>query len=259
MSITDEAAQYAGAAALRAERVVKSYTLRDQRVDVLRGVDFVAESGRVTALMGRSGSGKSTLMHILGLLTPPDSGRVLVGGTDTAGLGDVARADLRRNRLGFVFQAYNLLPQHSALRNVVLPASSRDGAAERGRVLLERVGLAARAGHRPGELSGGEQQRVALARALVNDPPVILADEPTGNLDEDSEALMLRLFRELADEGKAVVIVTHNRAVAGTADEVLHLDGQRGTLDSTDVNDGNDTADGGQGFSSADGVGRREA
>ena len=218
----------AGEPPLRAEGVGKSYRLRDRRVDVLHSADLTADRGRITALMGRSGSGKSTLLHILGLLTPPDSGRVLIDGTDTAQAGDEALAELRRRHIGFVFQAYNLLPQHSALRNVQLPARGPWRAtAGRGRELLERVGLADRAGHRPSELSGGEQQRVALARALVNEPTVILADEPTGNLDEANEELMLRLFRELADEGKAVVIVTHNRSVSAIADEVLTMAGGR--------------------------------
>lgn len=216
---------------LRAEGVGKSYSLRGRRVDVLRDIDLAVRGGEVTALVGHSGSGKTTLLHILGLLTPPDRGKVSVGGgdgaepVDTSGLSDAALADVRRSRLGFVFQSYNLLPQHSALRNVVLPFSGRRAEGEeRARALLARVGLAERAGHLPGELSGGEQQRVALARALINDPPVILADEPTGNLDTESEDVLLKLFRELADEGRAVLLVTHNPAVSAAADVVHRLD-----------------------------------
>ncbi|MEU7054473.1 ABC transporter ATP-binding protein [Streptomyces sp. NPDC046197] len=227
-------------ALLRAEGVGKSYTLRGRRVDVLHGVDLAVRGGEVTALVGHSGSGKTTLLHILGLLTPPDSGRVLLEGTDgtgpvdTSGLSDGALADLRRSRLGFVFQSYNLLPQHSALRNVVLPFTGRRGEGEeRARGLLERVGLADRADHLPGELSGGEQQRVALARALVNDPPVVLADEPTGNLDTDSEEVLLGLFRELAGEGRAVLLVTHNPAVSDAADVVHRL--EKGAFSSADA------------------------
>lgn len=217
-----------GPAPLSAEGLTKSYTLRGQRVDVLDGAGLTVPAGRITALMGRSGSGKSTLLHVLGLLTPPDAGRVLVGGRDTTGLGDAELAVLRRRHLGFVFQSYNLLPQHSALRNVLLPAELPSAAATaRARELLDRVGLAERAGHRPGELSGGEQQRVALARALVNDPPVILADEPTGNLDEKSETVLLELFGQLAAEGKAVVLVTHNRSVADIAHEVHRFENGR--------------------------------
>ncbi|QNS09112.1 ABC transporter ATP-binding protein [Streptomyces xanthii] len=223
---------------LRAEGVSKSYSLRGRRVDVLRDADLAVEGGKMTALVGHSGSGKTTLLHILGLLTPPDRGRVVVDGAagsggagpvDTTGMSDRALADLRRSRLGFVFQSYNLLPQHSALRNVALPFPGRLADGERrARDLLARVGLADRAHHLPSELSGGEQQRVALARALINDPPVILADEPTGNLDTDSEELLLGLFRELADEGRAVLLVTHNPAVAEAADRVHLL--ERGTF-----------------------------
>ncbi|MFF8191305.1 ABC transporter ATP-binding protein [Streptomyces bobili] len=224
-------------ALLRAEGVGKSYPLRGRMVDVLREVDLTVRGGEITALVGHSGSGKTTLLHILGLLTQPDSGRVVVEGADgpvdTSGLGDDALAGLRRRRLGFVFQSYNLLPQHSALRNVLLPyAGRRAEGEERARTLLARVGLAERADHLPGELSGGEQQRVALARALVNDPPAVLADEPTGNLDTDSEELLLGLFRELADEGRAVLLVTHNPAVSGFADVVHRL--ERGGLATTD-------------------------
>ncbi|MFF3845992.1 ABC transporter ATP-binding protein [Streptomyces sp. NPDC002328] len=212
-------------ALLRAEAVGKSYSLKGERIDVLRDVDLTVRAGEITALVGRSGSGKTTLLHILGLLAAPDRGRVLVGEADMSGLGDGALADVRRRRIGFVFQAYSLLPQHSALRNVLLPhAGPRARGEERARGLLDRVGLAGRARHAPGELSGGEQQRVALARALINDPPVVLADEPTGNLDEAAERVLLGLFRELADEGRAVVLVTHDPAVSDAADVVHRLD-----------------------------------
>ncbi|MET9294429.1 ABC transporter ATP-binding protein [Streptomyces sp. NPDC003077] len=215
-------------ALLKAVGVGKSYSLRGKRVDVLRDVDLAVHGGEITALVGHSGSGKSTLLHILGLLTPPDQGQVLLDGTDTTGSPDAALADLRRAKLGFVFQSYNLLPQHSALRNVALPFTGRHREGEaRARDLLARVGLAERADHQPGELSGGEQQRVALARALINDPPVVLADEPTGNLDTDSERLLLDLFRELADEGRAVVLVTHNQTVCDLADTVHRLEDGR--------------------------------
>ncbi|MFD7668988.1 ABC transporter ATP-binding protein [Streptomyces sp. NPDC059788] len=216
---------------LRADGVGKSYTLRGRRVDVLNDVSLAVSGGEVTALVGHSGSGKTTLLHILGLLTPPDGGRVFVGSADgrnpvdTSGLSDGELADLRRSRLGFVFQSYNLLPQHSALLNVALPHLGSRGAGERrARELLARVGLADRADHLPSELSGGEQQRVALARALINDPPVVLADEPTGNLDTDSEDVLLALFRELADEGRAVLLVTHNPTVSESADVVHRLE-----------------------------------
>ncbi|KAK1181414.1 ABC transporter ATP-binding protein [Streptomyces sp. NBS 14/10] len=207
-----------------ARAVHKSFALRDHRVDVLRGADLCPASGRITALIGHSGSGKTTLLQILGLLLPPDSGSVRIEERDAWQLSDNERADLRRRRIGFVFQTANLLPQHSALRNVALPHPGDAHHARRAaRELLDRVGLARRADHRPGELSAGEQQRVALARALVNGAGTVLADEPTGNLDADNERRMLRLFRETADEGRAVLLVTHSPAVADVADTVLSV------------------------------------
>ncbi|MFD4084778.1 ABC transporter ATP-binding protein [Streptomyces bacillaris] len=185
---------------------------------------FSAHAGELTAIVGHSGTGKSTLLHILGLLTEPDRGSVVVDGTDTSGLGDGELADLRRAKMGFVFQSYNLLPQHSALRNTLIPSVRRGKEAQdRARELLERVGLGERVDHLPAQLSGGEQQRVALARALVNDPPVILADEPTGNLDSESEQRLLAQLLELAREGRAVVVVTHNQAVSDAADRVYRM------------------------------------
>src|SRR4051794_6228743 len=173
---------------MQARGVRKSFTLRGRQLEVLKDTDLSLLPGQITALVGRSGSGKTTLLQIIGLLMPPDSGSVLIDGRDAWALSDNERARLRRSSLGFVFQAFNLLPQHTALRNVALPhsAGARAGTAK-ARRLLERVGLAARAAHRPGELSAGEQQRVALARALINDPPMVLADEPTGNLDAANE------------------------------------------------------------------------
>jgi ABC-type lipoprotein export system ATPase subunit len=211
-------------ALLETRGVSKTYSLRGRAVDVLSDVDFSAHAGELTAIVGHSGTGKSTLLHILGLLAEPDRGSVVVDGTDTTGLGDARLADLRRARMGFVFQSYNLLPQHSALRNTLIPSVRRGKEAqERARELLERVGLGERVDHLPAQLSGGEQQRVALARALVNDPPVILADEPTGNLDSESEQRLLAQLLELAREGRAVVVVTHNQAVSDAADRVYRI------------------------------------
>ncbi|MFJ6615235.1 ABC transporter ATP-binding protein [Streptomyces sp. NPDC091289] len=202
----------------------KTYPFRGRAVDVLSDVDFSAHAGELTAIVGHSGTGKSTLLHILGLLTEPDRGSVVLDGTDTTGLGDARLAGLRRAKMGFVFQSYNLLPQHSALRNTLIPSVRRGKEAqERARELLERVGLGERVDHLPAQLSGGEQQRVALARALVNDPPVILADEPTGNLDSESEQRLLAQLLELAREGRAVVVVTHNQAVSDAADRVYRI------------------------------------
>lgn len=211
-------------ALLETRGVSKTYSFRGRAVDVLSDVDFSAHAGQLTAIVGHSGTGKSTLLHILGLLTEPDRGSVMVDGTDTTGLGDARLAGLRRARMGFVFQSYNLLPQHSALRNTLIPSVRRGKEAqERARELLERVGLGERVDHLPAQLSGGEQQRVALARALVNDPPVILADEPTGNLDSESEQRLLAQLLELAREGRAVVVVTHNQAVSDAADRVYRI------------------------------------
>jgi ABC-type lipoprotein export system ATPase subunit len=182
-------------------------------------------AGQLTALVGRSGSGKSSLLNVLGALTPPDSGSVQINGVDLVGLGSAAAARLRGEQIGFVFQAFNLLPHLTAAQNVALPyRRGVHAGATAAKGLLGRLGLAERAGHRPGELSAGEQQRVALARALINDPAVILADEPTGNLDRETEQQLLGLFREIAAEGRTVLIVTHNDGVAEAADRVLRMD-----------------------------------
>ncbi|MFG2559568.1 ABC transporter ATP-binding protein [Streptomyces sp. NPDC048496] len=227
---------------LSVQSVRKSYVLRGQRVDVLDNAALELPAGRITALIGRSGSGKTTLLQIMGLLLPPDSGTVLVDGCDAWSLPERERTRLRRSSLGFVFQAFNLLPQHSALRNAALPyLGSTKAGAQQARDLLERVGLADRAEHHPSELSAGEQQRVALARALVNNPGTVLADEPTGNLDADSEQRMLELFRQVADEGRAVLLVTHSATVASYADSVLRMD--RGALTTEEDRDTDLAAD----------------
>lgn len=202
----------------------KSYATAQSRVDVLRGVSLELEPGELTALVGRSGSGKSTLLHILGALTQPDAGSVCVNGTEIVGLDSDATAKLRGRCIGFVFQSFNLIPHLTAAQNVALPFThgARAGR-DRALALLAQLGLASRATHHPGELSAGEQQRVALARALVNDPPVILADEPTGNLDGETEQELLDLFRSIAAEGRTVLVVTHNDAVSTAADRVIRM------------------------------------
>jgi putative ABC transport system ATP-binding protein len=203
----------------------KAYTTAGSRVEVLRDVSVELLAGQLTALVGRSGSGKSSLLNVLGALTPPDSGSVQINGVDLVGLGSAAAARLRGEQIGFVFQAFNLLPHLTAAQNVALPyRRGVHAGATAAKGLLGRLGLAERAGHRPGELSAGEQQRVALARALINDPAVILADEPTGNLDRETEQQLLGLFREIAAEGRTVLIVTHNDGVAEAADRVLRMD-----------------------------------
>jgi putative ABC transport system ATP-binding protein len=202
----------------------KTYTTAGSPVEVLRGVSLELSAGQLTALVGRSGSGKSSLLNVLGALTAPDSGSVQINGVDLVGLSSAAAARLRGEQIGFVFQAFNLLPHLTAAQNVALPyrRGVQAGAAP-ARELLGRLGLAERAGHRPGELSAGEQQRVALARALINDPSVILADEPTGNLDGHTEQQLLGVFREIATEGRTVLVVTHNDGVALAADRVLRM------------------------------------
>jgi ABC-type lipoprotein export system ATPase subunit len=209
---------------LQAQGVSKSFALRQQHIHAVRDADLTLTEGEVTALVGRSGSGKTTLLQIIGLLTPPDAGKVLLDGADAWSQSENARADLRARALGFVFQAFNLLPQHNALTNTALPfRGPRRTGLRRAEELLARVGLADRARHLPSQLSAGEQQRVAVARALINNPRALLADEPTGNLDAANEEQLLELFRTLAQEGRAVLLVTHSDVVAKSADQVFRM------------------------------------
>lgn len=195
-------------------------------LEVLRGVDLSVAKGELVAIMGASGAGKTTLLEILGTLSRPSSGSLLIEGTDVTALGDRDLAAFRGRRIGFVFQAHHLLPEFTALENVMIPAliagRSTSQARTRATELLTRLGLGDRLGHKPSELSGGEQQRTAIARALINDPAVLLADEPTGNLDsvtkEEIHSLLLELRREL---GQTIVIVTHDPALAGICDRTL--------------------------------------
>lgn len=209
-------------------RVYRRGTLETQ---VLKSISFGVRRGEFVVIKGRSGSGKSTLLNILGLLDRPDDGRYLLDGADLSGVDDDARSAARNRKLGFVFQQFHLLERASALRNVTLPllyAEEDSGdSTERAERALQAVGLAHRARHLPSELSGGEQQRVAIARALINDPAVILADEPTGNLDAQSGLEILKIFRRLVDAGRTLVLVTHDRAVAEGADRILVLDDGR--------------------------------
>ena len=209
--------------------VVKSFHQAGRSLDVLRGVDFHIQPGEMVALIGPSGSGKSTLLHIAGLLERPDRGEVRIAGQAVGKLSDAERSRLRRRALGFVYQYHHLLPEFSALENVVVPqmiAGGRKGAAKaRASELLTAVGLAERLDHRPARLSGGEQQRVAIARALANQPVVLLADEPTGNLDPETAAHVFALLTDLVRRTRvAALIATHNLDLAGRMDRVLRLE-----------------------------------
>ena len=203
---------------IAAERVVKRYLLGEEAVTAVNDVTVGFGPGGMTAVIGRSGSGKSTLLHLLGGLDRPTSGRIVARGRRLDELTDDELAEFRRTTVGFVFQSFQLLPAATALRNVELPlvlagippAERRDRAEK----LLDRVGLLPRRHHRPSQLSGGEQQRVAVARALANDPPLLLCDEPTGNLDSRTADDLMRLLRGLAEDGRTVVLVTHDRALA---------------------------------------------
>ena len=213
---------------LLARALRKSYLMGGRKLEVLAGIDLAVTRGEFIALRGASGAGKSTLLHLLGGLDLPNAGEILFDGKDLATLSPGALAQWRNRRVGFVFQAYHLLPELSALENVMLPAkmgrASASTAATRAAEVLARVGLAERVEHRPWELSGGEQQRVAIARALINAPDLILADEPTGNLDSRSGGEIIHLLQELRAERQATLIIaTHDAGVAARAPRVLEL------------------------------------
>jgi ABC-type lipoprotein export system ATPase subunit len=216
-----------GSLVARARGVRKSYGRGRTALRILAGADIDVAAGELVAVVGPSGSGKSTLLHLLGALDRPDAGEIEVAGVRVDREPESTLTRLRRDAIGFVFQAFHLLPELTGLENVLLPARlAGDGtaAAARARRLVHSLGLEEAAGRLPGSLSGGEQQRIAIVRALVNDPPLVLADEPTGNLDAESGHDVLQLLRNVADGGRAVVLVTHDAEASTLADRVLRIE-----------------------------------
>lgn len=207
--------------------IEKRFTIGGGTLEVIRGIDLSIGKGEFVAIMGKSGSGKSTLLNIIGCLDLPSAGRYMLSGDDVPSLDDRALADIRNRRIGFIFQSFNLIARNTALRNVEKPLLYQGvRAGERSRLaaeMLERVGLAERAEHLPSQLSGGQQQRVAIARALVTRPDILIADEPTGNLDSATGQEIMGLLRNLSREGKTVVMVTHDAGLCAFADRVINL------------------------------------
>ncbi len=216
---------------IQLENITRQYQMGEEIVHALRGVSLTIEPNEYVAIMGPSGSGKSTLMNILGCLDTPTSGRYILEGEDVSDLDEDALAEIRNKKIGFVFQTFHLLPRYTAVRNVELPliyaGIPSDERYERAVAMLEKVGLGDRLFHKPNELSGGQRQRVAIARALINHPSLLLADEPTGNLDSKTGAEILALFDELWRQGNTIILVTHEPHVAQHAQRILHiLDGK---------------------------------
>jgi len=207
-----------------ARALYKCYTLGNVQIPILRGIDLTVKKREIVALMGPSGSGKSTLLGILGGLDLPTSGRILIDGIDITRLPESKLAEIRGKKIGFVFQAYNLVPTLTAIENVMLPSYFVKGDKKDPEELLEIVGLSHRKNNKPTEMSGGEQQRVAIARALINNPKILFGDEPTGNLDSKTELKILNLFLKLRDDyGSTIFLVTHSDEVAKIADRIIYI------------------------------------
>jgi len=209
------------------KNITRHYPMGDQIIQALQGVDVTIQKGEYVAIMGPSGSGKSTLMNIIGGLDTPTSGQYVLNGTDVSHMNDEKLAEIRNKEIGFVFQTFNLLPRYNALDNVILPliygGVAKHERTERGENALKEVGLTDRKHHKPNELSGGQRQRVAVARALINKPSIILADEPTGNLDSKTSVDIMRLFNEIHTKGNTIILVTHEEDIALHAHRIVRL------------------------------------
>ncbi len=212
---------------IEVKKLQKRYLMGDEVIDALKSIDLKVQKNEYLALMGPSGSGKSTLMNLIGCLDSPTSGEYILHGIDVSKMSDSELADVRNKEIGFVFQTFNLLPRMTALENVALPlvyaGVSKVNREERARKVLLEVGLADRMTHKPNELSGGQRQRVAIARALINNPAIILADEPTGNLDSKTSQEIMNIFKEIHKRGNTIIVVTHEPDIAAFADRIVRL------------------------------------
>ena len=221
------------------DKIVKNYYIGSITVEALRSVDIEIQKNEFVAIMGPSGSGKSTLMNLVGALDTPTSGTYILNGTDVSKMDDNRLAEIRNQEIGFIFQTFNLLPRYTALENVILPlvyaGTGKSERIEKAKQTLEEVGLGDRMDHRPNELSGGQRQRVAAARAMVNNPSIILADEPTGNLDSKTSLDIMKLFGEIHSRGNTIILVTHEESIARYAHRIIRL--LDGEVDNIEINE----------------------